>query len=382
MAEGGEAGADFGGGQDGDLAFKAADPAQERPADTDRRREVEPSVRFVDQDHIPSKPVDHGFPEIGGAPEGDTVLRPAVHVEMFFQVGRQAELVVELPAAAGLIFQDLDPAHPVHTIVPDSRRLAVVLVGNQIVAPAVPGQLPGTDGVVFAVGIVKRYLPPGVDGLVQSIDGVEHLGILAPGPPRHIDLTLELGRLMVGCQLFQLADQGVSLFLRDEPAALDCIHQQLELGQLKGAVGQPIAAAPAPLQHNVIAHLPQCIDVGIDALALAGNALGDQHLCQLRHREAMFFVGLQLKNARQGEQLVLLLFLSGHGRTLLFSLSRVSFCQTWSGAGWTAGTSLPDLPGLPLPAQPAAAPAPHQIGRSLRSDCPCSTKTARTTWSR
>src|SRR5699024_9517930 len=61
----------------------------------------------------------------------------------------------------------------------------------------------------------------------------------------------------------------------------------------------------------------QGLDVGVDALALAGDALGGQLFGQLGHRQTVALVGLALKNAREGQQLVFLLFLSGHGETSL-----------------------------------------------------------------
>ena len=196
----GQAGPDLCRGGDGDFASKAADPPQKGVADANGGREMEAAVGLVKQDQLPAEAVEHGFPQVGGAAQGDPVLRPAVHLKVLFQIGRQVEAVQQLFAAAGLVLQHLHLAHPVHPVVADARGDVVVLVGDQVIAAVVPGHAPGADGVVLAVGVMEGDLPAGVDGLVQGVDAVKDAGVLAAGEARHVDLALQLGRLIAAGQ--------------------------------------------------------------------------------------------------------------------------------------------------------------------------------------
>ena len=90
---------------------------------------------------------------------------------------------------------------------------------------------------------------------------------------------------------------------RHNLAGLYGIHQQLQLRKLKGAAGQPVAAAaPAP-QLDVIPQTAQGVDIAVDAFALGKNVLLFQQLYQLRYIEQVFFVGLLFQNTQKGQKL-------------------------------------------------------------------------------
>ena len=103
---------------------------------------------------------------------------------------------------------------------------------------------------------------------------------------------------------------------RDHLAGLHGVHQQLEFRELKGAAGQPVAAAAPPLQLDIVAQTAQRFDVAVDALALRKDVLLFQKLHQLRHVEPVFLVGLLFKDVQKGQKLGFLAFLLGHGEHL------------------------------------------------------------------
>ena len=112
-------------------------------------------------------------------------------------------------------------------------------------------------------------LTDGVDGLVQRVDAVQQALAVGLGAAVHVDLTLQLAALVIGAELFQLPDQAAARGAGHHPAGLHGVHQQLQLGQVKGAAGQKIAAAPAPPELDVVPQCVQRVDVAVHALALA-----------------------------------------------------------------------------------------------------------------
>ena len=246
-----------------------------------------------------AKALPHGTFQIRGAPQGNAMLRPAVHSKVLAQIGRQVKIRKLLLTPPGHI-QHPDPAHLVHPVMADALFVGK---GNEVVAPVLPGQLPRADdpflflaAVGFSVEELHHFTV--VDGLVQGIDAVQQALAVGLGAALHIDLTLQLAALVVGAELFQLVDQPPARGAGYHPACLHGIHQQLELRQIKGAAGKEIPAAPAPAQLDIIAQRTQCLNIAVHALALAADALRLQQLHQLRHVQQVVFIGLLLKNAQ------------------------------------------------------------------------------------
>ena len=159
-------------------------------------------------------------------------------------------------------------------------------------------------------------------------------------------------------------DELITGRFRDDPAGLDSVHQKLQLRQLERPRRHPIAAAAPPAQPDVIAQRVQRVDVAVDALSLAEDALPGQQLHQLRHIQQMLLVGLLLKDMQQRQQFGFLSLLLGHGRPPFTVTS--PFCRMRRGAGWTDGTSLPACPGHRPRGRPAAGPERNRTGRSRR----------------
>lgn len=204
------------------------------------------AVRFRNKDRCFAKTVAHGAFKVGGAAQGDQMLRPAEHVEVLAQIGGQVELA-ELGFAPARLVQHRHGRHAVHTVVADARRLFLVLIGNEVVAPAVPCQPPRAHGAGAVFFVPEAHHPACVDGAVQGVDAVQQGVAVAFGAAVHIHLTLQLRALVVGAEGFQLVDELPAGAGRDDLAGLHGIHQQLELRELKGAAGQPVAAAAPPL---------------------------------------------------------------------------------------------------------------------------------------
>ena len=140
-----QAAADGSGGGDLHLAAKAADPAVKLVADADGHGEVEMRLSLRDEDGRGAKAFPHGGFKIGGAAQGDGVLRPAVHVEMLFEVAGQVKPGKLRLAPAGSV-QHQNACHFVHPVVADAGRGFLILIGNEVVAAVFPDHLPGADG--------------------------------------------------------------------------------------------------------------------------------------------------------------------------------------------------------------------------------------------
>ena len=252
---------------------------------------------------------------------------------MLFQVGGQVEIRELLFAAAGLV-QHRDAGHFIHPVMADAHRLLLVLIGDEVVAAVLPRHLPGADGVrrgASRLFVAEAHHPAGVDGRKEGIHAVGQVFVGALGAAIDIDLTLELAALILGGQPFQLMDELITGRFRDDPAGLDSVHQKLQLRQLERPRRHPIAAAAAPAQPDVIAQRVQRVDVAVDALSLAEDALPGQQLHQLRHIQQMLLVGLLLKDMQQRQQFGFLSLLLGHGRPPL--RSRVLFVECGAALG-------------------------------------------------
>ena len=82
----------FGRGNHFYLAAKAADPAVELVADADGDIEVERPILFRQKHGRSAKALPHGTFQIRGAPQGNAMLRPAVHSKVLAQIGRQVKI--------------------------------------------------------------------------------------------------------------------------------------------------------------------------------------------------------------------------------------------------------------------------------------------------
>lgn len=85
----------------------------------------------------------------------------------------------------------------------------------------------------------------------------------------NIHLPLERMCFMVTGKVLDFADELVGFFLGDKAGALDCIHEQLELGQFKLARRDVIAAAGTSLTDYIQTKILECFDVRIKLLRSA-----------------------------------------------------------------------------------------------------------------
>ena len=114
------------------------------------------------------------------------------------------------------------------------------------------------------------------------------------------------------CLGLQLADELAALALGDELGGLHCVHQQLQLGQLKRPLPQePARGLPLAALH-VYAQGAQGLHIVVNALALGLDVPRLQGLNQLGHRHRVVLVGALPQNPAQAEQLELLICTSRH----------------------------------------------------------------------
>ena len=109
----------FGRGNHFYLAAKAADPAIELVTDADGDIEMEATILLGQEHGRCAKALPHGTFQIRGAPQGNAMLRPAVHSKVLAQIGRQVKIRKLLLTPPGRI-QHPDPAHLVHPVMADA----------------------------------------------------------------------------------------------------------------------------------------------------------------------------------------------------------------------------------------------------------------------
>ena len=184
----------------------------------------------------------------------------------------------------------------------------IVIEGNQIVIFIVPRQCPRTDAVARTISavlllnartgreiqhpveIAKRNLDIVGYGRMQRINIVINLLIKRFHTFGNIHLTLERMRFMVTGEVLDFADELVGFFLGDKAGALDCIHEQLELGQFKLARRDVIAAAGTSLTNYIQTKILECFDIRINAFALSGNAAALERRTQFICGEFMVLI--------------------------------------------------------------------------------------------
>ena len=106
----------------------------------------------------------------------------------------------------------------------------------------------------------------------------------------NIHLTLKRMRFMVTGEVLDFADELVGFFLGNKAGALNCIHEQLELGQFKLARRDVIAAAGTSLTNYIQTKILECFDVRINAFALSGNAAALERRTQFICGEFMVLI--------------------------------------------------------------------------------------------
>ena len=175
--------------------------------------------------------------------------------------------------------------------------------GNQIIVLIIPGHCEGTDDIERTIlPVMPRLLNsvlevleldllvlrnPTLNGINVVVDGLVH----RLDPVFYIDLTVEELRFVDAGQRFNLLNQRCGLLVGDEFGGLNAIDQQLQLRQLKTAVGNIVAGILAgPTLHDVQAKNAQRLDVIVNTFPFTGNPMCGEMLNQLAHRNQMVFI--------------------------------------------------------------------------------------------
>ena len=269
-------------------------------------------VVLADEHDVAAEAVDHRAGKTAGKAEADGLGLTGEHAEDGLGIGRHIEPGKGLfPVAEGLARGDL--CHFVHAVVPDLPRRGVE--GQHVVVLVVPHQRPGADLVKGAVVAVAPLLVDGVfkiaeadllvarDGRGDLVDVVIDALVHALDPVADVDLALEQHGVVHAREAFDLADQGERLFLRDELGRLDAVDQQLELRQLEVPRADVIAHGLAARLHNVQPEFAQRVQVGVQTLALGGDAMCGELVDHLRNADGMRLVGVLQQIAHQIQKL-------------------------------------------------------------------------------
>ena len=285
-----------------------------------------------DQDDLLAEPVQHDPHHAVVAAQADLALPAAEHAEVLGGVGGHVEGgAVQVLPLLQLQTGDGQLGHLVHPVV--AHLLLGAVPAHQVVVLTVPDEAVGKDGVPPPVPAKDLLLPhvvvevaeghrlPGGQGGVELVDGVVDALVHGLDPPVHVDLPLELPGLVDAGETLQLADEVVALPFGDKFAGLHCVHQQLELRQLKGALPhEPARVLPLPAL-DVQSRLPQHLHVVVDALALGRDALGRQGIDEGLGGDGVLLVGALQQDLTEHQQLLFLSRPSGHGTSPLLCLS-------------------------------------------------------------
>ena len=105
----------------------------------------------------------------------------------------------------------------------------------------------------------------------------------------------------------QLFDQFPGLFLREEPAGLDGVDEQLQFRQLKIPGGNVVAAVLPGNGENVHAVILQGRDIRVNGFAIADNIVLFQHGKKLRRSHRVILVRIFLQVIEDIEDFQLLI---------------------------------------------------------------------------
>ena len=173
------------------------------------------------------------------------------------------------------------------------RRL---VIGDQIIVFIIPGQCPRTDKIIRAalfefeflfrrpLGILKPNLHIGIDRRVNPVDIVIDRLIFGLDTVVDKHLPLQLPRLAPAGQLFQLPDQLIRFLSGDKFGRLYRIDQQFELRHGEHSLSDIISCRRSLSLYDIHSHIPQGVDIRVNALAFRRNPILFQLRAQLFRR--------------------------------------------------------------------------------------------------
>ena len=303
--------ADLFGAEDADAGGELEDPGEEGRADRDLDVDAEVLGVRVDGPDTDAEMVDDRVHHVVVAEEADGLVVSLEHAEGLFGEAADAEA---LRAPRGGDVQDLGD---VVDAVDAEDGDFTVLVGpaDDVIVVAVPGQGVGAEDIGFAavfelpalvgavVVIAEADPAAAVDGGVQGVGDVIDLFVARLDAIGEGGVAPQVFRLGDGRQRDELGGQVAALLLGDEPAGLDRVDEELQLGGLEEAGAVIIAVLGGLDDRDVVAGLPQGGDIALHGDA-EGRDLpaGHQLFLQLHDADGMLLVGFVLQDLQGPQQ--------------------------------------------------------------------------------
>ena len=197
------------------------------------------------------------------------------------------------------------------------KIIILILPAQRIGAGSIQPRPVAAGAVQIIVKIAERDAAVFLDSLMQQIDGIVDALVHGLDAPCDRDLPPQAPGGIPTCKRLQLGDQLHGFPLRQKPARLHRVDQQLELRQLKRARTEKIPAVLSLDRHDVHAELLQAQNIVVDTLALGADAPRGKRVQNVLHGKQMLLVRLPLKQLLQIKQLQLLIFRPSHRPRLL-----------------------------------------------------------------
>ena len=233
--------------------------------------------------HIRTEAVDDQIQTVLPASQQGCDGLPREHEQFVLGILVGFLLLVQL---SRLIRKNTDIAHTVQTVVDETGMMCTgrdeirscVIVDNAAGLDDVqllPARLQFLLHIVFKIH--KGNLLPVADGFGTQRDIAEKLLVAALAGIGAVHLFL-VASLLVGAQFIQkLPDETVTLSTGDEMVCMDGIGHHEHFRFLKTASGQVVAPSLGLVVADLIAVVPQHLDVGIDRTPVQTQSAGGFH---------------------------------------------------------------------------------------------------------
>lgn len=278
----------------------------------------EPFVIYRVHPGVLAELVDDDICHLVFAFQGYGLYLSAEHPEILLTPLRLV-LLIERAFTLTSLIRKLNLSHLIHAKMPN--LVLIMIIPNQIIPLIIKMQRPWTHIVkrpvpaelLFALNVPAEVFE--ADGLVlayrivKGIDGVVDAFIHIFDAPCHLHLAVEELCIIYADVTFKLLDQLPGLLLGDELRGLDCIHQELQLSDLKCPVAAVIQRLRAvTLFDYFYPIIIKSSQILINTLPLCQNIMLRELRKYFGHGKSVSVICLLLHYFRQIKKLKLLIF--------------------------------------------------------------------------
>ena len=230
----------------------------------------------------------------------------AEHDRLVLVIAKPGDLTV---ARSGRAFKHAKIHHPIETIF--AQSVVRLVPGGEVIEAIFVHDGNGRyhmrlalrTSIWFAIeadlSVGEFDLALGLDSLMDGIDSMKNTAILRFDAPRDMDASIEQMLFVVGSKLLDIGDERLCLFFGYRATRLDGIDHEHKLSDGEIPSLDRVFNGIALVGLDIDIEFTQDVQIGIDALALCGNAVGIQAFDDLRHGEPVFGVGLFLEDLQK-----------------------------------------------------------------------------------